>query len=256
MKVSVIMPVYNAQRWLAASVASVQQQTYQNWELLIVDDCSTDGSGALASSLAANDDRIRVFRLTASAGAAAARNKAIEEAVGRYIAFLDSDDLWHPQKLEHQLAFMHSHGYAFTYTAYEKIDEQGQPFQQVRVPATVAYSALLKTNVIGCLTAMYDTAALGKVYMPSNTQREDFATWLHLLKKISYAHGIPVALAQYRVYAGQTSAKKITMAKHTWHLYRDIEQLGLLTAAYYFTHYAVKGICRNRRKPASALQPK
>lgn len=243
-KISVITPLYNAEKWLPQTVDSLIAQTYQNWEMLILDDRSTDSSYKLAKSLAGKDERIKVYQLGKNGGTAAARNKAIEEAEGRYIAFLDSDDLWHPQKLEKQIEFMQKHDYAFTYTAYEKVDEKGIPFQIMGVPEKVSYRDLLKTCIIGCLTAIYDTEKIGKIYMPTTTKREDFATWLSILKKVDYAYGMPEVLAQYRVYAAQSSSQKAKMAGENWRLYRDIEKLGLLRSTYYFTHYAVRGVLR------------
>lgn len=244
MKVSVITPLYNAERWLEETVVSLQQQSYEDWEMLIVDDRSTDKSYELALKLAAKDDRIKVFQLSANEGAAAARNKAIEAATGRYIAFLDSDDLWHPQKLEQQISLMQRHNYAFTYTAYQKIDETGAVFQLMGVPKQVGYKQLLKTCVVGCLTAVYDTEKLGKVYMPINTKREDFATWLSILKRVDYAYGLNQPLAQYRVYANQASSKKLNMAKENWKLYHNIEGHSFIKSFYYFSHYAIRGVLR------------
>lgn len=246
MLISVITPLYNAEKWLATTVSSLQEQTYTNWEMISVDDCSTDSSHQLAQNLAAQDPRIKLIQLEKNSGAAVARNTAIKAATGRFIAFLDSDDLWHPEKLEKQINFMLENDIAFSYTAYEKVDENGAPFQVMGVPGKVSYNDLLKTCVIGCLTAVYDTQKLGKLYMPTNTKREDFATWLNILKKVDYAYGMPEVLAQYRVYESQTSSKKVSMAKENWRLYRDLENLNIFQASYYFTHYAVRGVLRTK----------
>lgn len=246
MKVSVITPLYNASSFLHLTVQSVLAQSFTDWELILVDDCSSDNSVAIAESFAAKYSRIRVIRLTKKTGASVARNTGIEVAQGRYIAFLDSDDLWLPNKLEKQLQFMQEKDIAFSFSAYEKIDEAGNPLGSMGVPEKVSYRDLLKTCVIGCLTSMYDTQKLGKIYMLTNTKREDFATWLAILKKIDFAYGMNEILAQYRVYAHQTSAKKLQMAKENWKLYRDIEQLSFLKSCYYFIHYAVLGVLRNK----------
>lgn len=245
-KVSIITPLYDSSRWLAKTYLSIQNQTYQNWELIIVDDLSTDDSYQIAQNLAATDSRIKVFQLNSNGGAAMARNKAIELAKGRFIAFLDSDDLWHSEKLEKQVNFMLKNEIAFSYTAYEKIDEQGTPYQTMLVPEKINYNSLLKTNVIGCLTAMYDTEILGKVYMPTSTKREDFATWLQILKKVEYAYGLNESLAQYRVYDAQSSSKKVNMARENWRLYKDIEKLGISKSVYYFAHYSIHGLLRSK----------
>lgn len=245
-KVSVITPLYNCSDFLEQTIQSVLSQTYKNWEMIMVDDCSKDNSLEIAQRYAAQDSRIKVIQLDKNSGAAVARNTAIEAAKGRFIAFLDSDDLWLPSKLEQQIDFMLQNNVAFSYTAYKKINEKGEVFGFVGVPQKVSYKQLLKTCVIGCLTAVYDTEKLGKVYMPTNTKREDFATWLNILKQIDFAHGLTAPLAQYRVYANQTSGKKASMAKENWRLYRDLEKLNFFQASYYFGHYAVNGVLRTK----------
>lgn len=242
--VSIITPLYNCTNFLDTTLNSILSQTYQNWEVIMVDDLSSDDSVSKAQVFAEKDHRIKLIQLEKNSGAAVARNKAIEAATGRFIAFLDSDDLWHPQKLEKQINFMLENNYAFSYTAYEKINECAEVFELMGVPSAVNYKKLLKTCVIGCLTAMYDTEKLGKVYMPTNTKREDFATWLSILKRIDYAYGLNQPLAQYRVYANQTSSKKLNMAKENWKLYRNIEGHSLIKSFYYFSHYAVRGVLR------------
>lgn len=244
--ISIITPSHNSAQFISETIQSVLNQSFSDWELIIVDDCSSDNSVELIQALVAQDSRIKLMRLSENSGAAVARNRAIEAAQGRYIAFLDSDDLWLPDKLEKQLAFMQANDYPFTFAAYDKIDENGQVFGHIGVPDRVCYSDLLKTCSIGCLTAMYDTQYFGKVYMPTNTKREDFATWLQLLKKVDYAYGLNETLAQYRVYQNQTSAKKAKMAKENWRLYRELEGLNLIKASYYFSHYAVRGLLRTK----------
>lgn len=221
-KVSIITPIYNCEDYLEQTIKSVVSQTYQHWEMIIVDDCSTDNSFQIAQKYAAQDNRFIVLKLDKNSGAAVARNVATEAASGRFIAFLDSDDLWNPDKLDQQLSFMLKNNYAFTYSAYEKINESGEVFGLVNVPTKVSYKNLLKTNVIGCLTSIYDAKQLGKVYMPTNTKREDFATWLNILKHESFAYGLNISLAQYRVYVGQSSSKKARMAHENWKLYRKL----------------------------------
>ncbi len=244
--ISIITPSYNSSIFILKTLKSVTSQSFDNWEMIIVDDCSTDNSIEVIQPFAECDSRIKLIQLTENSGAAVARNKAIEAATGRFIAFLDSDDLWMPNKLEKQVQFMLDQDIAFSFSAYEKIDETGNVFGTVGVPKKTGYHDLLKTCSIGCLTAMYDVEKLGKVYMPVNTKREDFATWLAILKQVDYAYGMPDVLAQYRVYASQSSAKKAKMAKENWRLYRDIEQLGVFKSAYYFAHYAVRGVLRTK----------
>ena len=244
--VSIITPSYNSSPFISNTLKSVASQSFDNWEMIIVDDYSSDNSAEVIQQYASQDPRIKFIQLEKNSGAAVARNTAIEASTGRFIAFLDSDDLWHPEKLEKQINFMLENEVAFSYTAYEKIDENGVPFQTMPVPKKINYNNLLKTNVIGCLTAVYDTKYLGKIYMPTNTKREDFAAWLSILKKTDCAYGMPDVLAQYRVYESQSSSKKASMAKENWRLYRDIEKLNIFKASYYFFHYAVRGVLRTR----------
>ncbi|SDU77500.1 glycosyltransferase family 2 protein [Pseudomonas sihuiensis] len=244
-EVTVVMPVYNAEKTVLASIDSVLEQTFPSLELIVVDDCSSDTSYELIRSRQRADKRVKLLRLDKNSGAAQARNKAISEAQGRFIAFLDCDDLWRPEKLKEQLHFMRDRDVAFSYTAYERIDESGNVMGIISAPEKLAYQDLLKTNYIGCLSVMYDTLKLGKVYMSLNSGREDFATWLQVLKDIKYVYGLNLVLAQYRVHSSQSSAKKTKMAVETWRLYRNVEHLSLIRAFYFFSHYALRGLLRS-----------
>lgn len=243
---SVITPLFNCADYLGRTVDSVVAQTFSDWEMIMVDDHSTDNTVELAREYAEKDARIKVIRLGKNCGAAVARNKAIELARGRYIAFLDSDDQWMPHKLETQLRFMQENNVAFSYTAYEKINEQGEVVGTVNVPDRVSYSDLLKVCSIGCLTAMYDTHRLGKIYMPDIRKRQDLGLWLRILKKERCAYGIQQVLGRYQLRSGSISANKFSAAQYTWRLYRQIENLNFFVASYYFSHYAVNGILRNK----------
>lgn len=246
-KVSVIMPIYNSARFIAASIDSVLKQTYINWELILIDDCSGDDSAIIAKSYCDKDSRIKLLRLDENSGAAVARNRGIEVAEGRFIAFLDSDDLWVPEKLDTQVGFMLEKKVAFSYTAYKKIDEYGHDLFELGVPTSLSYQVLLKACVIGCLTVIYDTSQIGKVYMPLGTKREDYALWLKILReKNILAQGLNRVLASYRVYPHQSSSKKYSMAKENWRLLRNNENLYLICACYYFSHYVIRGLLRNR----------
>lgn len=240
------MPCFNASQYIEETINSVISQTYLDWELIIVDDCSIDNSIEIVKSSHKNDLRVKLITLPKNVGVAVARNIGIEESRGRFIAFLDSDDLWYPDKLEKQISFMKENNIDLSYTGYEKINEEGKCFQKMRVPLKVSYPDLLKTCYIGCLTVVYDTQNLGKIYMPTNTKREDFATWLSILKRTAYAYAVPETLAKYRVYSSQSSSKKINMAQENWNLYRNIENLNLFKSLYYFSHYAVNGVVRTK----------
>src|SRR5690606_24400414 len=245
-KVTVVTPLYNCSEFMWGTIESVINQAFPDWEMIMVDDCSTDSTLEIAESYARRDSRIKVIRLSENSGAAVARNTAIERATGRYIAFLDSDDRWYPQKLERQLAFMEREGIHFSYAAYEKVDPEGNVVAKLRVPEKVGYHDLLKVCTIGCLTAMYDTKHLGKVYMPLIRKRQDLGLWLRILKKVPYAYGVQEVLGQYQLRAESISADKRSAARYTWRLYREVEGLNPLIAAYYFSHYAVNGVLRSK----------
>lgn len=246
--VSVITPIYNSADYLADTIESVQLQSFEAWELILVDDCSTDGSLALAQKYGQQDSRIRLICLEQNSGAAVARNTAIAAARGRYIAFLDSDDMWLEHKLAVQLDFMQRHDYAFSYAAYARLDQQGSELDHVVVPDRLAYHDLLKVNSIGCLTAVYDSAKLGKVYMPLIRKRQDWGLWLAILRREPYAYGVQQILGRYRMRQGSISASKKSAALYTWRLYREVEKLSLPRAVYYFAHYAAYGLLRNKFK--------
>ncbi len=242
--VSIITPSYNSSNYIAETIYSVINQSFTNWEMIIVDDNSTDNSIKIIQSFIEKDSRIKLIQFSKNSGSAVARNKAIEIAKGRYIAFLDSDDIWISTKLERQLAFMQENNFPFTYTAYDKIDEKGKIFGHIGVSKKVNYKTLLKTNIIGCLTAIYDTNYFGRVAMPLIRKRQDFGLWLELLKKTEYAYGLNESLARYRVCSDSVSSKKYNVARFNWYLYRRIEKLTLLESAYYFSHYIIRGILR------------
>lgn len=246
--VSIIMPNYNGAQFLEETITSVLTQTYKNWELLLVDDCSFDDSVKLIDSLTSEDRRVKLIKLTENSGPAIARNHAIKEAKGRYIAFLDSDDLWHKDKLTKQISFMEEQGAALSYTSYYRIKEtSGKIIYQFHVPEKVDYSELLKQNIIGCLTAIYDTKKIGKVYMPNIDKRQDFGLWLNILKKIHYAYGMTEPLASYRVRSTSVSSNKILASKYNWKLYREVEKLPLYKAIYYFGWYTYKSILQYKK---------
>lgn len=242
--VSIITPSYNSSKYIGKTIKSILSQTYTNWELIVIDDCSTDNSVEQLNIYADQDDRIKIISLEKNSGAAVARNTGIKYAQGRFIAFLDSDDTWDSNKLEKQIEFMLTNDYAFTYTAYHKVNEHGEYLSTVNIPERISYNELLKTCVIGCLTAMYDTETLGKITFPLIRKRQDFALWLKILKKVPFAYGLDEDLASYTVRNDSISANKFKAAQYNWYLYRKIENLSLIQSLYYFSHYMIKGIIR------------
>jgi len=239
------MPSYKSELFISNSLDSVIAQTYQNWELIIVDDMSPDNSNELIEEYIKKDSRIKLIQLDENSGPAIARNRAIKEAKGRYIAFLDSDDYWHKDKLAKQLKFMQDHKCELSFTAYESIEElTGETIKKITVPLRVDYETLLKQNIMGCLTVIYDTQRLGKVMMPDIIKRQDYALWLNLLKQVPYAYGLDEPLAYYRVRNFSVSSNKIIASKYHWRVLRDIEKLPLYKAIYYFGWYTYKSIIK------------
>lgn len=234
--ISIITPIYNSEKFIEFTLNSVQSQTYKNWEMIIVDDVSQDNGPRIVEKYAKEDKRIKLIKLEKNGGGAVARNRAIKEAKGKYITFLDSDDLWHPQKLEKQVKFMEENNYDFTYTYYEKIDEEGNSLNKiVKSKDKVNYKDLLKSNQIGCLAAMYNAEKLGGIYMPLIKKRQDYALWLQVLKKVKYAYCLKENLAQYRIVNGSVSSNKIKLIKYNWKLFREVEKLSIFKSFYYLS---------------------
>ena len=243
--VSVIMPSYNAERHIAESIASVQSQTLGDWELLVSDDCSTDGTRAIVGEIAREDPRVRLLPLRENSGAAAARNNSLAHARGRYVAYLDADDLWYPEKLERQLAFMGERGAAFSCCSYEVIGENGEPLgRTVRMLDECDYMGFLTHNLLQTVGIMADTKCLDKglLVMPPMRRRQDAATWLQVLKAGYACYGLPDVLCAYRRVAGSLSSNKVKAACGVWELYRDIEHLPLHTSLYCFARYAALAV--------------
>jgi teichuronic acid biosynthesis glycosyltransferase TuaG len=237
--VSIITPTYNAEKFIENTMKSVQAQTYENWEMIIVDDCSTDNTVEIIQNFIQSDDRIKLKVLENNSGASVARNTAIQLAKGKFVAFLDSDDLWLPTKVEKQIDFMLQNDLAFSFTSYRVITEEGEQTDRViRVPQKMGYQDLLKNTIIGCLTVMLDIEKVGKVQMPLIRTRQDFALWLSILKRGFHAYGLQDELALYRQVQGSISSNKIKAAKQNWKVYREIEKLGTFKSIWYFTNYA------------------
>lgn len=232
--VSIIVPNYNSEQYIAECLNSIISQTYTEWEIVIVDDCSNDDSPNIARSYVEQDERIKLIALNNNAGSAVARNTGIEASSGRFIAFLDSDDVWLPDKLAKQIEFMRSNKHPFTHTYYQKMTETGELTEKyVKPPHDLTHSELLKSNQIGCLTVMYDTAQVGKVYMPLIRKRQDYGTWLNITKQGIVAKCLPEVLARYRVRSGSISSNKLEMVKCHWDLFRNVENFSIPKAAYY-----------------------
>ena len=242
--VSIITPMYNSEKFIELTIQSVQSQTYQNWEMIIVDDASTDRSIEIVKKIMSNEPRLQLKQLVDNLGPAHTRNNGIKLAKGRFLAFLDSDDLWHKDKLEKQIKFMQKNHYAFTYTGFEKINEEGKVIGAI-IPykEEVCYHDLLKSNHIGCLTAMIDLKILGyKMYMPDIKKRQDQGLWLEILKEIDKAYCLNKVLGKYRIRKDSISINKIANIKFQWQLYRELEKLSIIQSFYYMLWYTFYGI--------------
>jgi glycosyltransferase involved in cell wall biosynthesis len=238
------MPSYNSEKYISESIESVRSQTYSNWELLITDDCSSDNTTNVVESFISNDKRIKLFALSSNSGAGVARNNSIKIASGRFIAFLDSDDLWDVNKLKNQISFMLDNNYEFTFTAYQKFTDN-QLLGVVSPPSTTEYNRLLYSNVIGCLTAVYDTNRIGKIYMPLIRKRQDMGLWLNILKLVPKAYCLNQTLAKYRIDSGMTS-NKFSVLSYQWELYRKVLGFGVLRSASIFVVYAFRGFLKSK----------
>ncbi len=232
--VSIITPLYNSEDFIRKTIESVQSQIYENWEMIVVDDASTDNGVEIVKKYADKDSRIKLIHLDKNSGGAVARNTAIKVARGKYIAFLDSDDLWHPEKLEKQISFMKENNYAFTFTKYQQMTENGDLLEKyIEVPKKISYRQSLLKNPIGCLTAVYDAEKLGKIYMPHIRKRQDYALWLKILRQEKHGYGLNENLAYYRLREDSVSSDKMSLIGHQWKLYRRVEKLSFLESIFY-----------------------
>lgn len=230
--VSIIMPSYNCERYIEASIRSVQAQTYQEWELLVVDDYNTDGSLEKVEAMQREDSRIRLLRQERRSGAAIARNRALREAKGRWIAFLDSDDQWEPEKLEKQIAFMEEQGYAFSYTAYQEMNEHLQlTGKLVTGPRHITRSGMYAFCWPGCLTVMYDAEKVGLVQIKPIHKNNDYAMWLKVIRKAD-CYLFDECLARYlRGRSGSiTTHSYVELIKWHYFIFRHSEEMSAITS--------------------------
>ena len=241
--VSVIMPCYNMERYIADTIHSVINQTYTDWELLIVDDASTDGTVALVQSIAEQDERIRFSVNAEHSGIAPTRNRCIENSTGQYLAFLDADDVWHPNKLQQQLQFMQEHKVEFSYSSYDLIDENGKTLgKTIHTAGDLNYNDYLRNTIIGCSTVMLDKDRVGLVTVPDFRTSEDTATWLDILKKGFKAYAIEEPLTSYRIRRKSASSNKMKAAADLWRVYRQHEKMSFFKTLCFFFSYAFNAI--------------
>lgn len=246
--ISIIVPVYNVEKYIEETISCVTAQTCKDWELLLVEDCGTDGTLEVIKRCMDNggDARIRLIRQTTNQGAARARNRGLQEARGRYIAYLDADDLWVPEKLERELAFMKEKDAAFVFTGYEFADEQGRGTGKVvHVPHTLSYRQALSNTTIFTTTVMFDTEKIGKkrLEMPA-VKSEDTALWFRVLREGYTAYGLDENLVRYRRPKRSLSSNKLEALRRIWNLYRRSEGLSLPSSAYHFCFWAFRAVKR------------
>ena len=247
--VSVVTAVHNAEIFFAETIKTVCEQSYRNWEWIIVDDKSDDNTVAIINETLkqTGDKRIRLIKLDRNSGAAKARNAGIRAARGRFLAFLDADDLWAHDKLARQVDFMRKNDCAFSFMGYEFADATGKPNGKVvKVPAKISYRQALKNTTIWTSTVMFDMEKLSveDVLMPDVKRGQDTATWWKVLKKVDYAYGLDEVLSYYRRSAGSLSSNKMTALKRTWNLYRNVEHLGLCRSCRCFVVYCFNAVKR------------
>jgi teichuronic acid biosynthesis glycosyltransferase TuaG len=244
--ISIITPSWNVEHLIGKTIESVQAQTLGDWELLIADDCSTDNTTEVVESYAAKDPRVKLIRQPRNGGPALARQAAIERAEGRFIAFLDSDDLWLPAKLERQVAFAREHLAPLSFTAFRRINETGSVTGRlIPVPASLTYDQLLKNTSIATLTALVDRDLTGGIAMKDEPY-DDFCLWLSILKPGRIAYGLNEDLARYRVRGSSVSSRPLRSAGWVWHIYCNVERLSLIRSAWCFAHWSVRAWLKRR----------
>lgn len=244
--VSIIVPTYNTEKFIRQTIESVQNQSYSNWEMILADDASTDKTVAIIEEFAKNDNRIKLFKLPENRGNGFARNTALEKATGKYIAYLDADDLWFPKKLEKQIQFLKANNLHFTFSFYDSIDEEGNNLnRRVESPNPLTYKELFFCNYVGNLTAIYDADYFGKIILETTQKRQDWRIWLTILKQIKIAKPVPEPLAFYRIRKDSVSSSKFKLIKHNFGVYREFHGYNLvfsflLMLRFLFTQLIIK----------------
>jgi teichuronic acid biosynthesis glycosyltransferase TuaG len=250
--VSVITPAYKAAAYLPATLASVRAQTMPDWEMIVVDDASSDGTADLLAAASRADPRVRAELSPVNRGSGPTRNRALALARGKYLAFLDADDLWDPVKLERQMTFMEKTRAPFSFSGYRVLSSDGQLLGVVdQIPERLEYGDLLKNSIVGCLTVVLDRRRVGPVEFPPLRTSQDLALWLAILKRGFAAHGLREVLASYRIVGSSATRNKLRAAREVWSLYRDTERLPVLRRSWCFAHYAVRGLRKHLRSGAS-----
>lgn len=246
--ISIVIANFNSEKYIKETLDSILAQTYTNFEVLIIDDVSTDNSLDIIHDYQKKDVRIKLFKLKQNSGPAIARNLGIKNAKGNFLTFIDSDDLWDKIFLETSINFMEINKYSFIFSSYRRTDENlNKLYDDYIVPEKVNYTDLLKSNRISCLTAFMDISSIGKMYMDETFKsHEDYSLWLNILKKVDYAYGIQEVLATYRIRNSSISRNKFRMLKTQWKFLRKVEKLSIFKTIYYYFHYIYNGLKKYR----------
>lgn len=246
--VCVIMPAYNAERFIETAIRSVMAQTYTNWELIVIDDCSKDATVDIVERLALEDERVTLLRNEENQGVAKTRNRGLDLCKGSYVAFLDSDDIWYPEKLEKQLVRMKAAGADIGYCSYSLINVENEKIHDYLVPEQVTYEKLLKENVIGCSTVVLSANLARNYRFQLEFYHEDYVLWLQLLKAGYVAAGCSEVLANWRYLENSRSFNKWKSAKNRWKIYRKYLKLPLAKSTFLVCNYAVAGLKKYRKR--------
>lgn len=246
--VTIIMPAYNQERFIEKAIRSVQEQTFADWALLVLDDGSVDGTCAIVERLAAEDERIELIRNEKNMGVARTRNCGLELSRGQYVAFLDSDDIWLPDKLEKQLSLAKETGADIIYCSYGIIDDKGKKSRRdYIVPESIDLNGLLKENVIGCSTVLLSERIAGKYRFETEFYHEDYVLWLRLLQDGYVAAGCRESLVKWRLSENSRSFNKRKSAQNRWRIYREAMRLSLWQSLWLFAHYAMASLRKYSR---------
>ena len=245
--VSIITPSFNSEKFISDTIKSVQNQTYSNWEMIIVDDFSQDTTVEMVQNFMDEDIRIHLVQLNKNSGAAKARNFGIEKISGKYMTFLDADDIWFSDFIENSIETIKKSGINFVFSSYKRSNENLEfIYSDFIVPKKVTYTDILKTNSISCLTAFIDVEILGVKKMPDILKRQDMGLWLKYLKEIPFAYGIQEPKAIYRIRENSLSRNKKNLLKYQWNFYYYVEKLGFFPSVYYMIHWMVRGFLKYR----------
>ncbi len=238
--VSIIMPAYNCQKYISESIESVLRQTYENWELVIIDDCSTDNTNQIIKSYKVIDSRIILFENVSNMGAAYSRNYAVKKANGTYLAFIDADDIWENDKLEKQINYMDCNNISFSCTSYGKIDSNSNILKKQCIARKIYHYTDMLKRCPGNSTIVYNCKLLGKIEGPDIKKRNDFAMFLQVIKKSGTAYGLEEILGYHRVHDDSISIRKKNLVVYQWKVYYKIEQLGMVKSIYYILYKIIQ----------------